>query len=62
MIRKTIRRWEDYIKVEFQNQPVGSEGVDWILLAQDEDLWRAPLNTAVTTRDPVESGGQKALH
>jgi hypothetical protein len=29
------RRWEDNIKMDFQE--VGSEGKDWIELAQDKD-------------------------
>jgi len=33
------RRWEDNIKIEFQE--VGCEGMDWIDVAQDRDRWRA---------------------
>jgi hypothetical protein len=33
------RRWEDNIKMGLQE--VGSEGADWIELAQGRDRWRA---------------------
>ena len=32
-------RWEDNIKMELQK--VGSDGMDWIEMAQDRDMWRA---------------------
>jgi len=37
-------RWEDNIKMKLQE--VGSDGMDWIQLAQDRDKWRT-LVTAV---------------
>jgi hypothetical protein len=37
------RRWEDNIKMDLQE--VGCEGIDWIELAQDKDMWRALANT-----------------
>jgi hypothetical protein len=36
------RRWEDNIKMDFQE--VGCGGMDWIDLAQDRDRWRALVN------------------
>jgi len=33
------RRWEDNIKMDFQE--VGCGDMDWIELAQDRDRWRA---------------------
>jgi hypothetical protein len=31
---------------------IGWEGVDWIDMAQDRDLWRALVNTALNLRVP----------
>ena len=42
------RRWEDNIKMEFQE--VGCRGVDWIELAQDRDRWRAFVNAVMDLR------------
>jgi len=33
-----MRRWKNIIKMELQE--VESEGMDWIYLAQDRDMWR----------------------
>jgi hypothetical protein len=33
------RRWEDIIKMDFQE--VGCESMDWISLSQDRDRWWA---------------------
>jgi hypothetical protein len=41
------RRWEDNIKMYFQE--VGC-GVDWIELAQDRDRWRAVVNAVMNLR------------
>ena len=38
------RRWEDNIKIAFQE--VG-RGTDWIDLAQDRDRWRAFVNAVL---------------
>jgi hypothetical protein len=38
-------RWEDYIKMDFQE--VGCGGVDWIELAQDRDRWWALVNAVM---------------
>jgi len=43
-------RWEDNIKMHLQT--VGSEGMDWIELAQDKDRWRALVNAVMNLRVP----------
>jgi hypothetical protein len=44
------RRWEDNIKVNFQE--VGCEGMEWIDLAQDRDWWQALVNAVMELRVP----------
>ena len=44
------RRWEDNIKMDLQE--VGSDGLDWIDLAQDRDSWRALVSTVMNFRVP----------
>jgi hypothetical protein len=44
------RRWEDNTKMG--PQAIVWEGVDWIILAQDTEKWRAVLNTAKNLRVP----------
>jgi hypothetical protein len=44
------RRWEDNIRMDFRE--IGWEGVDWILLAQHIDQWRALVNTIMNLRIP----------
>jgi hypothetical protein len=44
------RRWEDNIKMDFQQ--VGWGGMDWIALAQAKDWWRAVVNTVMNLRVP----------
>jgi len=43
-------RWEDNIKMGLQE--VGSEGTDWIDLAQDTDRWRTLVNAVMNIRVP----------
>jgi hypothetical protein len=40
------RRWEDNIKMDLGK--IGFGDVDWILLAQDRDRWRALVNTVMS--------------
>ena len=47
-IRK--RRWEDNIKLDLQE--VGCRGMDWIVLAQDRDRWRALVKALMNLRVP----------
>jgi hypothetical protein len=44
-IERPRRRWEDNIKMNFQE--VGWGGMDWIDLAQDRDRWRALVNAVM---------------
>jgi hypothetical protein len=39
---RSKNRWEDNIKMD-----VGCEGMDWIDLTQDRDMWRALLNAVM---------------
>jgi hypothetical protein len=38
-------RWEDGIRMDLREITWGS--IDWILLAQDRDRWRAVVNTVM---------------
>jgi hypothetical protein len=42
------RRWEDIIKMDFQE--VECESMEWIELAQDRDRWRALMNAVMNLR------------
>jgi hypothetical protein len=44
------RRWVDNIKMDLTE--IGWDGVDWIKLAQDSDLWRALVNTVMNLLVP----------
>jgi len=44
------RRWEDNIKIDFQE--VGCGGMNWIELAQDRDRWRALVTAVMNLRIP----------
>jgi hypothetical protein len=43
------RRWEDNIKIDFQEE---GWGMDWIDLAQDWDRWWALLNSVMNISVP----------
>ena len=45
LLGRPRRRWEDNIKMGLRE--VGSEGMDWIELAQDRDSWRARVNAVM---------------
>jgi hypothetical protein len=42
------RRWEDTIRLD--RREIGWEVVDWIILAQDRDQWRAVVSTVMNLR------------
>jgi hypothetical protein len=42
------RRWEDGIRMDLRE--IGLWGVDWILLAQDRDQWRAVVSVVMNLR------------
>jgi hypothetical protein len=42
------RRWEDGIRMDLGE--IGLGGVDWILLPQDRDRWRAVVNAVMNLR------------
>jgi len=44
------RRWEDRIKMDLQE--VDFEGMDWIVMAQNRDRWRVPVNAVMNIRVP----------
>jgi hypothetical protein len=44
------RRWEENIKMDLGE--IGFGDVDWIILAQDRDRWRALVNTVMNLRVP----------
>ena len=44
------RRWEDNIKMDLQE--VGCGDMDWMVLAQDRDRWRALVNVVMKLRVP----------
>jgi hypothetical protein len=42
------RRWEDNIKMDFQE--VGYGGTDWVELTQERDRWRAYVKAVMNLR------------
>jgi hypothetical protein len=47
---RSRRRWEENIKIDLRE--IDLEGVEWIILAQDRDLWRAHANEPLgSTKD-----------
>jgi len=42
--------WEDNIRMDLRE--IGSEGLDWIHLAQDRDLWQTLVNTVMNLQAP----------
>jgi hypothetical protein len=42
------RRWEDGVRRDLRK--IGLGGVDWILLAQDRDRWRAVVSAVMNLR------------
>jgi hypothetical protein len=51
------RMWEDNIKTDLREIRWGS--IDWINVAQEMDQWRAPANTEMNLRVPLQ--GEKLL-
>jgi hypothetical protein len=49
-VEKPEGRWEDNIKMVVKQ--IGWEDVDWILLGQDRDCWRAVLYTVMNLQVP----------
>jgi hypothetical protein len=44
----------DNIKIDLKQ--IGWDGMDWIVLAQDRDQWRALVNTVMNLRVPKDAG------
>jgi hypothetical protein len=44
------RRWVDNIKMDLRG--IGSDGVDWIDMAQNRNQWRALVNRVLNLRVP----------
>jgi hypothetical protein len=49
-LERPRRWWVDNIKMDLRE--TGSDGMDWIDLAQDRDQWRALMNTVMNLRVP----------
>jgi hypothetical protein len=53
-LRRPRRRWEDNIKMDFQE--VGGGFGEWVELARNRDRWRALVNTVMNLRVPKMRG------
>ena len=53
-LERLRRRWEDNIKMDFQEVGGGCE--DWMELAEDRDRWRALVSTVMNLRVPKIRG------
>jgi hypothetical protein len=51
---RSRRSWEDNIEMNIRE--IGWGGMDWIILAQDMDQWRALVNTVMKRRVPPNVG------
>jgi hypothetical protein len=49
-------RWEDNIKMHFQEVECVCGGMDWICLAEDRDRWRALVKALINLRVPQNAG------
>jgi hypothetical protein len=47
-LERPRRRWEDGFRMDLRETGLG--GVDWILLAQDRDRWRAVVSAVMNLR------------
>ena len=54
LLGRPRRRWEDNIKMDFQEVGGGCE--DWMELAQDRDRWRALVSMVMNLRVPKIAG------
>jgi hypothetical protein len=45
-LERPRRRWKDNIKMDLREVGLGGD-IDWIDLAQDNDRWRAVVNTVM---------------
>jgi hypothetical protein len=50
LLGRSRRTWVDNIKMDLRE--TGWDGMDWIKLAQDRDLWNALVNTVIKLRVP----------
>jgi hypothetical protein len=45
-----MRRWEDNIKMDHQKEGYG--GLEWIMLAEDNNMWQALVNAVMNLQVP----------